>query len=91
MKKVCLFVDGSNLYGGQYELFGPKKYLDFSKLIKEAEEQTKAKFDQIYFYASYSPRIRKPTKKQELYLKNEALFYKSVKQTNNVIFFRGYR
>ncbi len=29
-----LFVDGSNLYAGQYELFGPKKYLDFSKYIK---------------------------------------------------------
>ena len=32
MKKVCLFVDGSNLYGGQYELFGPNNYLSFKKL-----------------------------------------------------------
>lgn len=24
-----LFVDGSNLYAGQYKLFGPDKYLDF--------------------------------------------------------------
>lgn len=31
------------------------------------------------------------TQKQKLYLKNEALFYKSVKIANNVIFFKGYR
>ena len=91
MKKIYLFIDGSNLYGGQYELFGPKKYLSFPKLLEQIEKLLKINFDKIYFYASYSPRSKKPTKKQELYLKNEALFYRSVKQTKNVIFFRGYR
>ena len=38
-KKVFLFIDGSNLYAGQYELFGPKKYLNFSKLIEEIEKK----------------------------------------------------
>lgn len=33
----------------------------------------------------------KPTQKQKLYLKNEALFYKSVKIANHAIFFKGYR
>jgi hypothetical protein len=28
--KTFLFIDGTNLYAGQYELFGPKKYLVFS-------------------------------------------------------------
>ena len=37
-EKIYLFVDGSNLYGGQYELFRPKKYLNFSKFIKRVEE-----------------------------------------------------
>lgn len=27
--KNYLFIDGSNLYVAQYELFGSKKYLDF--------------------------------------------------------------
>jgi len=89
--KAYLFVDGSNLYAAQYELFGPKKYLNFSSLIKELQRKIKVKFNKIYFYASYSPKSKKPTKKQKLYLKNEALFYRSVRKTKNTIFFKGYR
>lgn len=89
--KTYLFIDGTNLYAAQYELFGPEKYLHFSYFIKEIEDKLKAKFDKIYFYASYSPQPKNPTKKQKLYLKNEALFYKSVKETKNVSFFTGYR
>ncbi len=91
VKKTFLFVDGTNLYAGQYQLFGPSKYLDFSLLIKQAEREISVKFDKIYFYASYSPKSKNPTKKEKLYLKNEALFYKSVKETKNVVFFTGYR
>lgn len=89
--KTYLFVDGSNLYAAQYELFGPKKYLNFSILIKELQEKIKVRFDKIYFYASYSPKAKKPTKKQKLYLKNEALFYRSVRKTKKTVFFKGYR
>ena len=89
--KTFLFVDGTNLYAGQYQLFGPGKYLDFALFIKKIENKLTITFDKIYFYASYSPKPSKPTKRQKLYLKNEALFYRSVKQTKNVIFFRGYR
>ena len=91
MVESCLFIDGTNLYAGQYELFGPKRYLNFSKFIKEIEQKLKIRFDQIYFYASYSPKPKKPAKKEKLYLKNEALFYRSVRQTSNTIFFKGYR
>ncbi|MBI2029264.1 NYN domain-containing protein [Candidatus Gottesmanbacteria bacterium] len=89
--KTYLFVDGSNLYGGQYELFGPSKYLDFDKFIKEIEDNLQINFDKIFFYASYSPKPKNITKKQKLYLKNEGLFYKSVKNTKNTTFFTGYR
>jgi len=88
---IYLFIDGSNLYAGQYELFGPNKYLNFSKFIKQIEKNLKINFDRIYFYASYSPQPKKPTRKQKFYLKNEALFYKSVRQTENLVFFKGYR
>lgn len=88
---IFLFIDGTNLYSAQYELFGPNKYLDFPKFIKEVEKRIKIKFDQIYFYASYSPQPKKPTIKEKHYLKNEALFYRSVKQTKNLFFFTGYR
>lgn len=89
--KTYLFIDGTNLYASQYELFGPQKYLNFSKFIKEVEKKIKIKFNKIYFYASYSPRPKRLGKKQALYLKNEGLFYKSVKETENLFFFKGYR
>lgn len=91
MTKIYLFIDGSNLYGGQYELFGPYKHLDFGKFIQEIEKYLQIKFDKIYFYASYSPKSNKPTGKEKLYLKNEALFYRSVRETKKVVFFKGYR
>jgi uncharacterized LabA/DUF88 family protein len=89
--KRYLFVDGTNLYAGQYALFGPKRYLDFSEFIKQLEEEINKKFDKIYFYASYSPRGRRLTKKEKEYLTNEYFFYKSVKKTQKVVFFQGYR
>jgi len=90
MKKdrACLFIDGTNLYAAQYELFGPKRYLDFGKLISELEKNLKIKFNKIYFYASYSPKSQKPTKKEKEYLKNEALFYRSVRKTPRVVFLK---
>ncbi|MBM3205548.1 NYN domain-containing protein [Candidatus Shapirobacteria bacterium] len=89
--KTYLFIDGTNLYASQYELFGPRRYLNFSKFIKEVEKKIKVKFNKIYFYASYSPKPKRLSKKQKLYLKNEGLFYRSVRETENVVFFKGYR
>lgn len=90
-QRAYLFVDGSNLYAGQYALFGPDDYLDFKLLIKVLEKKLDITFDKIYFYASYSPLPQKPTQREKEYLKNEAFFYKSVKETRNVEFFKGYR
>lgn len=90
-KKTYLFIDGSNLYAGQFALFGPKAYLDFSKLIYHVEKKLETSFHKVYFYASYSPKPKRPTIHQKEYLKNEALFYRNVKQTKNIVFFTGYR
>ena len=90
-KRTILFVDGTNLYAGQYQLFGPKKYLDFKSLIALIEKDLKISFTHIYFYASYSPKVSKPTKKEKAYLKNEALFYRNVESIKNLTFFKGYR
>jgi uncharacterized LabA/DUF88 family protein len=86
-----LFVDGTNLYASQFKIFGPHSHLDFTKLIKELENKLKIIFNQIYFYASYSPRSTSDTKKTKLFLKNEDFFYKNVKETTNLNFFKGYR
>ena len=90
--KTYLFIDGSNLYGSQFKLFGPNNYLDFLEFIKSLEEQVKVKFNKIYFYASYSPKSSNPNKKEKEYLRNEALFYRSVKElAPRLEFFKGYR
>ena len=89
--KTYLFIDGTNLYASQYELFGPQKYLNFSKFIEEIEKKIKVKFNKIYFYASYTPKKKKTTKKEKLYIVNEFQFYKSVKNSKRVKFFKGYR
>lgn len=86
-----LFVDGSNLYGSQYELFGPGKYLDFASFISQLEKVIGSSFNKIHFYASYSPKKSIITKKEVAYLRNEGLFYRSVKNTPKVDFFKGYR
>ncbi|EKD80061.1 MAG: hypothetical protein ACD_40C00213G0045 [uncultured bacterium] len=55
MRKTFLFVDGSNLYGSQYELFGPDKYLDFSSSptpTKVSIKQQKYLKNEQYFYRS---------------------------------------
>jgi len=90
-KSTILFVDGSNLYAGQYALFGPKCYLSFSKFINELEKSIKIHFDTISVYASYSPIPKKASQKEKAYLKNEALFYKNIRKTPNTLFFKGYR
>lgn len=90
-KKTFLFIDGTNLYAAQYELFGPSAYLFFPNFIREVENSLHIKFDEIYFYASYSPRSPCPSDKEKLYLKNEYFFYKSVKTIEKVTFFKGYR
>ena len=89
--KTYLFIDGSNLYSAQYEIFGPNKYLSFPEFISLIEKNLKIKFDQIYFYGSYTPRKDKPTLKERQFIINEFKFYQSVKLVKNLIFFKGYR
>jgi uncharacterized LabA/DUF88 family protein len=86
-----LFVDGSNLYSAQYSLFGPGKYIDFTKFIHAYEAVARVCFDRIYFYASYTPRSSSQTPEQHAFSKNEFLFYKSAKAESRIVFFTGYR
>ena len=90
-QRTVLFIDGSNLYAGQYDLFGPEAYLNFPVFIAKVEQKLQTTFKAIYVYASYSPRPTEPTDKQKTYLKNESLFFKRVRGTQRVIFFKGYR
>ena len=88
IKKTFLYIDGTNLFAGQNELFGPKKYLSFKFLIKEINKLIK--IDEIYFYASYMNQDKKTSKYKEL-IASEALLYREVKTTPNAVFYKGHR
>lgn len=85
--KTILFVDGTNLYASQYKFFGPKKYLNFTYFIDKVQSELKIYFDKILFYASYTPQ----KKSNSRFTRNEFLFYKQVKKTPKLKFFKGYR
>lgn len=91
MNNTYLFIDGTNLYSAQFDLFGPNRYLNFSSFIKIIENILKTKFDKIFFYASYTPNRPDFSLREKQFAINEFRFYQSVKLTNNLIFFKGYR
>lgn len=89
VKKTFLYIDGTNLFAGQNELFGPKKYLSFKFLISKINKLVK--IDHIYFYASYMNKKNHLTPRLKDLIAAEALFYREVLHTKNVTFFKGHR
>jgi len=85
-KEVYLYIDGTNLFAGQTELFGLKTYLSFSYLIKEVKKLFRV--DKIFFYASYLNQNDFKIKELRVI---EALFYKQVRSYPNLTFYKGHR
>lgn len=88
-KKTFLYIDGTNLFAGQNELFGPKEYLSFKFLITEINKLIKV--DRVYFYASYMNKKNHLTPRLKDLIAAEALFYREVLHTKNVAFYKGHR
>ena len=89
VKKTYLYIDGTNLFAGQNELFGPKKHIPFTFIIKEINKLIK--IDKIYFYASYMNRKNHLTSRLKDLIAAEALFYREVIHTKHVTFYKGHR
>jgi len=89
IKKSYLYIDGTNLFAGQNELFGPYKYLSFSYLIKEIKKLFL--IDNIFFYASYLSNINQRKPELKKLTTAEAFFYKDVKSYPGLIFYKGHR
>jgi len=87
--KTLLYIDGTNLFAGQNELFGPNKYLSFSYLIKEIKKLFFV--ENIYFYASYLNNINQRNPKLNKLKVAEAIFYKEVKSYPKLFFYKGHR
>ena len=88
-KKTFLYIDGTNLFAGQNELFGPKKFISFIFLLKEIDKLIK--IDEIYFYASYMNKKNYLTPRLKNLIAAEALFYREVINTKHVSFYKGHR
>lgn len=84
-----LYIDGTNLFAGQNELFGPKKYLSFNNFVVELNKIVK--INKIYFYASYLPTRGRLASKYKSLAVAESLFYKDVKSIPNLEFYKGHR
>jgi len=88
-KKSYLYIDGTNLFAGQNELFGPYKYLSFAYLIKEIKRLFF--IDNIFFYASYLSGFNQRKPELKKLITAEAFFYKEVKSYPGLIFYKGHR
>lgn len=86
--RTNLYIDGTNLFAGQNELFGPNKFLQFSSLISTINKLFNV--NKIYFYASYMIKISPSSQLKKLVI-CEAQFYRQVRNTSNVTFFKGHR
>ena len=85
MKKTTnLYIDGTNLFAGQNDLFGPRRILDFAYLIKEIKKLVK--INEVFFYASFMNAKQRGNRAVA-----EALFYRQVKETDNLFFYKGHR
>lgn len=87
--RINLYIDGTNLFAGQNELFGSGKTLDFSLLIKEIKKLFFV--DKIYFYASYIGKVNLKNQKLKNLVKAESQFFNQVKNTKGVYFYKGHR
>lgn len=86
-KRLSLYIDGTNLFAGQYDLFGSKRVLSFPSLVKDIRRFYPV--TNIFFYASYTPRV--PSRKPESFFTAEAVFYREVRSVKGLYFYKGHR
>ena len=88
-EKTNLYIDGTNLLAGLVELVGLKNIPKFSSILNIICRYYNIR--KIYFYASYTPITRSSKPREKQYALKEAIFFREVKTTPNLIFFKGYR
>lgn len=86
-KRISLYIDGTNLFAGQYDLFGPKKVLSFQALLADIRKYYSV--SKIYFYASYTPQKR--SRRPQSFFTGEAIFYREARATPSLTFYKGHR
>lgn len=85
--RIHLYVDGTNLFAGQYDLFGPKRVLSFRALLGDIKKYYPV--SRVFFYASFTPKD--PKCRPAAFFTSEALFYREVRDTPGLVFYKGHR
>lgn len=88
-RKTFLYIDGTNLFAGQNELFGLSKHLSFPFLIKEIKKLFL--ISHIFFYASYLSDVNKRKSELKNLKITESFFYKEVQSYPDLTFYKGHR
>lgn len=85
-EKTHLYVDGTNVFVGLVELFGLKRLPSFASILSDIKKLFN--INTIFFYASYTV----PTNKRyQESIGAEVKFYRQVRSTPNLNFYRGHR
>lgn len=87
-RRISLYIDGTNLFAGQNQLFGPKRFLPFATILADIRKLFPV--HKIFFYATYLGVQRKHSSFRFLPA-TEAQFYHQVKATPRLTFFKGHR
>ncbi|HUD20792.1 MAG TPA: NYN domain-containing protein, partial [Candidatus Saccharimonadales bacterium] len=86
--KKALFIDGSNLFGGLYELIGAKKTIVFSEFIELIRPNLPV--DDVFFYGTYMRSDDTKSEKERLKANNQKALFDSVKQCEGINLYWGH-
>lgn len=85
-----MYIDGTNLFAGLVELFGPEKIPPFTEILEQIKKIFP--YQKIYFYASYMVGAnfrRKPELKKLVAV--EGRFFRDVRTIEGLVFYKGHR
>jgi len=86
--KTALFIDGSNFFGGLYELVGSKKTINFSEFLELLT--SKLPTDDVFFYATYMRSDDTKSEKERLKANGQKALFDSAKQCKGINFYWGH-
>lgn len=85
-KQISVYIDGTNLLAGLVDLYGLKAVPSFKSILNDIDGVFNS--NRVYFYASYTSNTNP---KYQKFIATEGKFYKQVRKTTRVVFYKGHR
>ena len=83
-----LFIDGSNLYGGLFDLLQPGEYIDFAALLAFMERDLPV--EEVKFYGTYMRIDPSKSEAHRLRVRAQKAFFDTARNHPKVSFFKGH-